>query len=56
MDELVALAKDRAQGDSRLLLLRGLRKSKSQIARRALEELASDPALSKEIASWQRAR
>jgi hypothetical protein len=56
MDELVALAKDRAQGDSQLLLLRGLRKSKSQIARRALEELASDPALSKEIASWQRAR
>jgi hypothetical protein len=54
MDEMVALAKDRSNGDSRLLLLRGLKKSKSAIARQALEELASDPALSKEIASWRK--
>jgi hypothetical protein len=54
IDELVAVAKDRSNGDSRLLLLRGLKKSKSAIARQALEELASDPALSKEIASWRK--
>jgi hypothetical protein len=45
INELVALARDRSQGDSRLLLLRVLRKSKTPIARRALAELASDPAL-----------
>jgi hypothetical protein len=56
MDELVALANDRSQGDSRLLLLRRLRKSKTPITRRASEELASEPALSKEIASQKRAR
>jgi hypothetical protein len=54
MDEMVALVKDRSNGDSRLLLLRGLKKSKSAISRQALEELASDPALSKEIASWRK--
>ncbi len=54
IDEMVALAKDRSNGDSRLLLLRGLKKSKSAVAKQALEELASDPALSKEIASWRK--
>lgn len=56
MDELIALAKDPSHGDSRLLLLRRLRKSKSITARQALDELTSDPALAKEIASWKRAR
>lgn len=54
VDELIALAKDRSQGHSRLLLLRGLKKSKSAKAKRALEELASDPVLAKEIASWRK--
>jgi hypothetical protein len=52
MDELIALATDRSHGSSRLLLLRALRKSKSKAAERAIEELASDPELAKEIASW----
>jgi hypothetical protein len=56
MDELVALAKDRSQGESRVLLLRALRKSKSAVAKRAIEELASDPDLAKEITSWRRRR
>lgn len=54
IDELIALAKDRSHGSSRLLLLKGLRKSKVAAAKKALEELASDPELSKEIASWKR--
>ena len=37
MEELVALAKDRTHGSSRLLLLPALRKSKSAIAKQALE-------------------
>jgi len=53
IEELADLAKDRSQGDSRLLLLRLLRRSKTPIARQALEELKSDPALAKEIASWR---
>ncbi|WP_395708200.1 hypothetical protein [Reyranella sp.] len=56
IDELIALAKDRSHGSSRLLLLRGLRRSRAPAAKKALEELASDPELSKEIASWRRAR
>jgi len=53
MDELIALAKDRSHGSSRLLLLRALRKSKTAAAKQAIEELASDPDLEKEIASWR---
>lgn len=52
IEELIALAKDPANGDSRLLLLRGIRKSKNPAAKKAIEELASDQALAKEIASW----
>jgi hypothetical protein len=54
--QLASLAKDRSNGDSRLLLLRALRKSKTAVAKDALKELADDPALQKEIASWRKAR
>jgi hypothetical protein len=54
IEELIALAKDRTQGDSRLLLLRGLRRSRNPLAKQALEDLASDPDLAKEIASWRK--
>jgi hypothetical protein len=54
--QLAALAKDRSNGDSRLLLLSALRKSRRAVAKDALEELAGDPALQKEIASWGKAR
>ncbi|SDO42947.1 hypothetical protein [Afipia sp. GAS231] len=56
MDELIAIAKDRSHGSSRLLLLRVLKKSKSAAAKQAIEELASDPDLKKEIASWRGGR
>jgi len=56
VEELIALAKNRSHGNSRLLLLRGLKRSKSLAAKRALRELAFDPVLAKEIASWKRAR
>lgn len=52
--ELIVLAKDQSHGSSRLLLLRALRRSKAVAAKQILEELASDPALSKEISSWKR--
>jgi hypothetical protein len=54
IEELIALAKDRSHGQSRLLLLRALKRSKKPAARNALEELAPDPDLAKEIASWKR--
>ncbi|WP_447406153.1 hypothetical protein, partial [Clostridium perfringens] len=50
IEELVGLVKDPTNGESRVLLLQGLRKSSSTAAREALAELASDPALAKEIA------
>lgn len=54
LPELIALAKDRTQGESRVLLLSALkqRRTKSQLAKQAIDELASDPELQKEIASW----
>jgi hypothetical protein len=56
IDQLIALAKDRSHGGSRLVLLRGLRRSRTAAAREALEELASDPELSMEIARWKKKR
>ena len=56
IEELIALAKDQSFGDSRLLLLRGIKKSRSPAAREALRELSRDPAFSKEIASWGKRR
>lgn len=55
LEELIALAKDRTQGESRVLLLSALKKrrSKNPLAKQAIEELASDPDLEKEIAAWR---
>lgn len=52
--ELIDLAKNRTHGKSRLLLLSALRKSKNPLAKQALEELANDPDLEKEIRSWRK--
>ncbi|HEV2135966.1 MAG TPA: hypothetical protein VGR47_17140 [Terracidiphilus sp.] len=54
LPELVALAKDQRHGDSRLLLLIGIRRSRRPEAKAAVAELARDPVLAKEIASWRR--
>jgi hypothetical protein len=56
IDELIAIAKDRSHGESRNLLLRALRRSKQPQAKQALEELANDPDLAKQIASWRKSR
>ncbi len=56
IEELIALAKDRSHGKSRLLLLSALTKSKNALAKKALEELSSDPDLAIEIASWRKKR
>jgi hypothetical protein len=53
IEELIALAKDKTHGSSRLLLLRALRRSKLPSAKQAIEALAADPDLAKEIASWR---
>jgi hypothetical protein len=54
LSELIALAGDRSQGESRILLLSGLkrRRKKNSRAKQAIDELASDPDLQMEIASW----
>ncbi|NGO51586.1 hypothetical protein [Allomesorhizobium camelthorni] len=56
LPELIALAKDCAHGESRVLLLSALKKRRntSQLAKQAIENLASDPELTKEIASWRK--
>jgi len=54
--DLINIAKDRSHGTTRVILLRALKKSKSPKAKQALEELASDPALAKEIASWKHSK
>lgn len=54
MPELVDLTRDRSQGPSRVLLLPALRKSRLAIAKQALEDLASDPDLAVQIASYKR--
>jgi hypothetical protein len=56
IEELIMLAKDPAHGDSRVILLDALKKSKSVAAKRALTELAIDPVTAKEIASWKKSR
>jgi hypothetical protein len=53
LPELILLAKDRRQGESRILLLSALRKSRNPMAKQAIEELANEPELEKEIASWR---
>jgi hypothetical protein len=55
-DELLKLAQDRQNGTSRVLLLRGLRRSRKSDVKQALLDLASDPDLNKEISSWKRSK
>jgi hypothetical protein len=52
LPELIRLAQDPIHGDSRLLLISALRRSKSPFARQAVETLRRDPVLQKEISSW----
>lgn len=54
LPELIALAKDPANGDSRVLLLSALkvRRTNNPLAKQAIDELARDPALQREIAMW----
>jgi hypothetical protein len=54
IEELIALAKDGSHGTSRLLLLSALKRSRNPLAKKALEELSSDPDLAMEIASWRK--
>ncbi|UWM76228.1 hypothetical protein N1937_02970 [Rhizobium sp. WSM4643] len=54
LPDLIRLAKDPSNGESRLLLIGPLRRSKATISREAVEELRHDPQLAKEINSWRK--
>jgi len=47
---------DPVHGESRLLLLKALRRSSLPSSKRLLDELSDDPTFSKEIRSWGRSR
>ncbi len=48
VDELISLARDSAHGESRILLLRGLKRSQAPQARAALGDFSRDPVLGQE--------
>lgn len=48
VEDIISLARDLAHGESRILLLRGLARSRVPQARAALEELSGDPMLGQE--------
>jgi hypothetical protein len=54
LDELIDLARDKANGVSRIFLLPHIRKSRSKKARELLIGLGFDPDLEREISSWSR--
>jgi hypothetical protein len=56
MPELIELLRDRSHGEYRVLLLFGLKRSKNPLVLEAIDELADDPDLAKEIASWRRSK
>jgi hypothetical protein len=53
---LIDLAKDKRHGDSRILLLLGIKRSRLPKAKQAITELSDDPVFAKEIRSWGRRR
>lgn len=54
LDDYIELVRNRKNGSSRILLLSALRRSRDPRARQALEDLADDPDLRKEIAAWKK--
>jgi hypothetical protein len=56
LTELISIARDKRHGESRVLLLSGIRRSKRPEAKKAIAELAKDPQLAKEIKSWRKSR
>ncbi|WP_139221301.1 hypothetical protein [Bosea sp. OK403] len=54
IDEISNLLDDKRNGDSRLLILRGLKRFKSQKTKDIIVKLSKDPDFSKEINSWSK--
>jgi len=54
IDEVMNLITDPSHGESRVMLLRALRKSKNMKAKEILEELRDDPTFQREISSWRK--
>lgn len=53
-DELIELINDETLGESRLLLLRALKRSKKEVAKQTIEKLANHPVFKTEIGSWRK--
>ncbi len=53
IDKLIELAKDRSQGQDRLMLLARLRRSKLPQAKQALMDLRDDPDFAAQYAAWK---
>ncbi|MCA1748505.1 MAG: hypothetical protein LC634_02870 [Sphingomonadales bacterium] len=56
IEEVVEMIMDEANGESRLMLLSALKRSKSPIARSTIEKLRNDLTFAAEIASWKTSR
>ena len=56
LDKLIALAKDKVNGDDRLHLLPALKRLKDPKAFAAIESLAKDPAFEYEVGKYRRAK
>lgn len=54
LEQLIELVEDKTLGESRILLLRVLRKSKNPRAKNVLEKLEFDSELATEIGSWSK--
>jgi hypothetical protein len=53
-DELIEMINDESLGESRLLLLWALRRSKKELAKQTIEKLANHPVFKTEIGSWRK--
>jgi HEAT repeat protein len=54
LSEIIGLIRDSRHGNSRVALLFALKRSRSEEAKRVIEELRNDPVFSTEINSWRK--
>lgn len=55
-EEIRQLLSENSHGESRILLLEGIKSSRNPMEVKLIDELANDPTFEKEIASWKRNR
>lgn len=54
MDELISLVKDKTLGETRVVLLHALRRSRLAVAKKALQEVADDPDFRRQFEAWEK--